>query len=106
MDTDRHVLLAAAIASELIQTDMICSHRKRCSRSRIFRQVCARPLALRCLLIYTRHAGRKKITADDVMLLSRRNEGLESVLRTYLDDLNAEPEQHTSAPAKRGRKKA
>ena len=29
------------------------------------------------------------IAADDVMLLTRRNEGLESVLRTFLDDLRA-----------------
>lgn len=32
-----------------------------------------------------RHAGRKTIAVDDVMLLTRRNEGLETVLRTFVD---------------------
>lgn len=32
-----------------------------------------------------RHAGRQTITVDDVMLLSRRNEGLEAVLRAFVD---------------------
>ena len=36
-----------------------------------------------------RHAGRSTISTDDVMLLSRRNEGLEAVLRNYLDKQNA-----------------
>ena len=32
-----------------------------------------------------RHAGRSTVSTDDVLLLSRRNEGLETVLRSYLD---------------------
>ena len=32
-----------------------------------------------------RHAGRTTIGVDDVMLLARRNEGLEAVLRGCLD---------------------
>lgn len=32
-----------------------------------------------------RHAGRNTISTDDVMLLARRNEGLEEVLRSFLD---------------------
>ncbi|MCJ1404662.1 hypothetical protein MMC11_007888 [Xylographa trunciseda] len=35
---------------------------------------------------FTKHAGRKTVTVDDVMLLSRRNEGLETVLKTFLDE--------------------
>ncbi|MCJ1322475.1 hypothetical protein MMC15_007824 [Xylographa vitiligo] len=35
---------------------------------------------------FTKHAGRGTVDVDDVMLLSRRNEGLETVLRTFLDD--------------------
>ena len=40
------------------------------------------------LISYTRHAGRSTISTDDVMLLSRRNEGLETVLRSYMDKQN------------------
>ena len=32
-----------------------------------------------------RHAGRNTISTEDVMLLARRNEGLETVLRDFLD---------------------
>jgi centromere protein S len=35
---------------------------------------------------FAEHAGRKTITTDDVMLLTRRNEGLESVMREFLDE--------------------
>ena len=34
---------------------------------------------------YRRHAGRSTISTDDVMLLGRRNEGLEAVLKSYLE---------------------
>ena len=53
-----------------------------------------------------RHAGRKKITVDDVMLLSRRNEGLEAVLREYLDILNADAAAAKKSAAKKGKRKA
>ena len=43
---------------------------------------------LRRLISYTRHAGRSTVSTDDVMLLSRRNEGLETVLRSYMDKQN------------------
>ena len=36
-------------------------------------------------VILCRHAGRNTISTDDVMLLARRNEGLETVLRSFLD---------------------
>jgi hypothetical protein len=32
-----------------------------------------------------RHAGRSTINVSDVMLLARRNEGLESILRAFVD---------------------
>ena len=41
------------------------------------------------LISHTSHAGRSTISTDDVMLLSRRNEGLEAVLRRYMDKQNA-----------------
>jgi len=34
---------------------------------------------------YSRHAGRSTINVADVMLLTRRNEGLESILRAFVD---------------------
>ncbi|KAL2055901.1 hypothetical protein ABVK25_003543 [Lepraria finkii] len=34
---------------------------------------------------FAKHAGRSTISTEDVMLLSRRNEGLEAVLKAYLD---------------------
>ena len=37
------------------------------------------------LQLCIRHAGRSTISTEDVMLLSRRNEGLEAVLKAYLD---------------------
>ena len=48
----------------------------------------------RCLKIvadywWYRHAGRSTITVEDVMLLSRRNDGLEAVLRTVVDKQKA-----------------
>lgn len=35
--------------------------------------------------MFSRHAGRSTISTDDVMLLSRRNEGLERILKSYLE---------------------
>lgn len=34
---------------------------------------------------FARHAGRSTISTEDVMLLARRNEGLEAVLKAYVD---------------------
>jgi centromere protein S len=35
---------------------------------------------------FAKHAGRTTVTTDDVMLLARRNEGLEAVLRGLLEE--------------------
>jgi hypothetical protein len=39
---------------------------------------------------FSAHAGRQGITVKDVMLLTRRNEGLEAVLKGYLEEMKAE----------------
>jgi centromere protein S len=36
---------------------------------------------------FAKHAGRTQINTDDVLLLARRNDGLESLLRGFLDEL-------------------
>ena len=36
---------------------------------------------------FAAHAGRKTIKTDDVMLLTRRNEGLEAILRDFVEVL-------------------
>ncbi|KAF1917100.1 kinetochore component CENP-S-domain-containing protein [Ampelomyces quisqualis] len=38
---------------------------------------------------FSAHAGRKVITTDDVMLLARRNDALETMLRVELERLRA-----------------
>ena len=37
------------------------------------------------VLIGSRHAGRSTVNVSDVMMLARRNEGLESILRAFVD---------------------
>jgi centromere protein S len=34
---------------------------------------------------FAKHAGRTTITTEDVMLLTRRNEGLEEVIRKFIE---------------------
>ena len=37
-----------------------------------------------------RHGNRNSINVSDVLLLARRNEGLETILRQYAEELQAE----------------
>ncbi len=39
---------------------------------------------------FAKHAGRTTVTTEDVMLLTRRNEGLEAVLRAVLEEQRRE----------------
>ncbi|KAF1978214.1 hypothetical protein BU23DRAFT_587189 [Bimuria novae-zelandiae CBS 107.79] len=57
----------------------------------------------RDLELFSKHAGRKVVTADDVMLLTRRNEALEGILKAELDRMRAEEGRGEEGPKKRGR---
>lgn len=55
-----------------------------------------------------RHAGRSTINTDDVLLLTRRNEGLESLIREKIEEGKAEKAREKAAEtsgAGRGRKR-
>jgi hypothetical protein len=52
---------------------------------------------------FAKHAGRTQIATDDVLLLSRRNEGLEGLLREFVQELRTE-NGATLAGAGRGNK--
>jgi centromere protein S len=43
----------------------------------------------RDLEVFSKHGGRKAINTDDVMLLTRRNDALETMLRTELEGMRA-----------------
>ncbi|OJI96688.1 hypothetical protein ASPVEDRAFT_95029, partial [Aspergillus versicolor CBS 583.65] len=42
---------------------------------------------------FAKHAGRSTINVSDVMMLARRNEGLESILRTFVDRQREQEQQ-------------
>jgi centromere protein S len=49
---------------------------------------------------FAKHARRTQINADDVLLLARRNDGLEALLKGFLDEYRKE-----NGTAGKGRKK-
>lgn len=58
----------------------------------------------RDLETFAKHGGRTTINTSDVMLLSRRNEGLENVLQRTLDEIRARDGRAAPAEKKaRGR---
>ncbi|KAF2116680.1 kinetochore component CENP-S-domain-containing protein [Lophiotrema nucula] len=60
----------------------------------------------RDLETFAKHAHRKVINEEDVMLLSRRNEGLETVLKKHLEEMKAKEGRGAGGaaePKKRGR---
>lgn len=48
-------------------------------------------------LLPIRHAGRSTININDVMLLARRNEGLESILKAFVDQQKEAAQQESQA---------
>ncbi|KAL3475501.1 kinetochore component CENP-S-domain-containing protein [Aspergillus californicus] len=42
---------------------------------------------------FAKHAGRSTINVSDVMMLARRNEGLESILRAFVDQQREQQEK-------------
>lgn len=41
---------------------------------------------------FAKHGGRSTINVDDVMLLARRNESLEGILKILVDEMIKQPE--------------
>ncbi|RAO67265.1 uncharacterized protein BHQ10_003277 [Talaromyces amestolkiae] len=46
---------------------------------------------------FAKHAGRSTININDVMLLARRNEGLESILKAFVDQQKEAAQQGSQA---------
>ncbi|KAH8722905.1 kinetochore component CENP-S-domain-containing protein [Phaeosphaeriaceae sp. PMI808] len=64
----------------------------------------------RDLEVFAKHGGRKVVNTDDVMLLTRRNDALETMLRAELDRMRANEGREEQAkkrgrPASRGKAK-
>ena len=46
---------------------------------------------------FARHAGRNRISTDDVLLLARRNEGLESILKQKVEEIKQKNQDKAKA---------
>ena len=54
---------------------------------------------------FASHAGRRTIKTDDVMLLTRRNEGLETILKDFVEKLKVRNENAKRAEGPAGKKR-
>jgi len=54
---------------------------------------------------FASHAGRRTIKTDDVMLLTRRNEGLETILKDFVEKLKVRNENAKRAEGVAGKKR-
>jgi hypothetical protein len=50
---------------------------------------------------FAKHAGRSTITTDDVLLLTRRNDALQDIVRTFIEEDKAKNAPTTSGASKR-----
>jgi centromere protein S len=55
---------------------------------------------------FATHAGRRTIKIDDVMLLTRRNEGLETILKDFVEQLKLRKENSAAPGQRQANKKA
>jgi hypothetical protein len=60
----------------------------------------------RDLETFAKHAGRNIIQTEDVMLLTRRNEGLETVMKQFVDELRAKEGRPKLGTKAKGKAKA
>lgn len=54
---------------------------------------------------FSRHAGRTTITTDDVLLVCRRNEALQGIIRDFVDKEKADAEGKKTRRSPRGKGK-
>ena len=54
---------------------------------------------------FANHAGRSTIKTDDAMLLARRNEGLESILKDFVDKIKEKNERERREKEKKRKRK-
>jgi hypothetical protein len=50
---------------------------------------------------FAKHAGRSTITTDDVLLLTRRNDALQDIVRTFIEEDKAKNAATSSGASKR-----
>jgi len=58
------------------------------------------------LEVFSKHGGRKAINTDDVMLLTRRNDALETMLKQELDSIRGVEGRNVDGPVVIGKGKA
>lgn len=62
-------------------------------------------LTSRDLESFAKHAKRSQINTDDVLLLARRNEGLETLLKTFVEEQRRENGTASKGKGRAGAKK-
>jgi len=52
---------------------------------------------------FSRHAGRTTITTDDVLLVCRRNEALQGIIKDFVDQGKADTEAKATTGGRKGK---